>query len=305
MRQGTKRCHFDVHTVCEPVLNLLEKGNNSLPKLRKFLKVAPTCSSFDEMLQKLNLMRDNIEPGSADELYKNMLMENRDIFVFQRKMSRQHEVVKPEVVEEFLGFCIIRKPMGVYKMQIEYGIAKLIQDGDLPKGSMLTYKANKATWTSETFLVVGKKENAEENAKIFKAAQEEKEFYVLTEAHEDYDNDDDVYTISKDGIEVQLRIQKKRILCHSAVPGKRFTLYHVWGSSPWSLFREDNLVDIFNHNKFTFTNKEYPTMAKMTDGPVISCCKFKIKPRSYVNELTTIEAEPNIPRGFSSPPARA
>jgi hypothetical protein len=256
------------------------------------------------MLKKLNLMRDNIEPGSADELYKNMLMENRGIFVFQRK-TKQHEVVKPEVVEEFPELCIIRKPMGVQKMQIEYGIAKLIQDGDLPKGSMLTFKANKATWTSETFLVVGKKASAEENEKVFKA-QEEKEFCVITEVHDDYDDDDDtVYTISKDGTEVMLQIQKKKTLYHSAVPGKRFTLYHVWGSSPWSLFREDYIVDIFNHNKFTFTNKQYPTMAKMTDGPVISCCKFKIKPRSYVTELTTIEAEPIIPRGFSSPPARA
>jgi len=185
-----------VATICEPVAYLLAKlpRGISIQKFQRLNVVAPTCSSFEEMLEKLNLMRESIKEGSADDLYKTMLMENREMFVFKRKMPRQHEVVKPVIVRDVPELCIIRKPKAVQKEEIECGIEKLIQDGDLPKGSKLTTKANKATWHSETFLVVGKKES--ENDNIFKD-REEKEFYVITYVHEDYDADDDtVYTIS-------------------------------------------------------------------------------------------------------------
>jgi len=79
----------------------------------------------------------------------------------------------------------------------------------------------------------------------------------------------------------------------------KFTQYLVKGLSPWSLFREDNLVDIFCHNNFIFTNMPYQGMAKLTDGPLISCCKFKIKPRSYVSDVPPIDEGPTIPNGFS------
>jgi len=150
-------------------------------------------------------------------------------------------------------------------------------------------------------VLVGTKERVEENDSIFKD-REEKEFHVITEKHEAYDDDDDtVHTISKDGIDVKLQIKKLKTLYHPAVPDKTFTQYQVKGLSPWSLFREDNVVAIFYHNKFTFTNRSYPGMAKLTDGPLISCCKFKIKPRSYVSDLPPIDEEPTIPSGFRQP----
>ena len=70
MKRGMKRGSFDVATICEPVAYLLAKlpRGISIQKFQRLLVVAPTCSSFEEMLEKLNLMREGIKEGSSDDL---------------------------------------------------------------------------------------------------------------------------------------------------------------------------------------------------------------------------------------------
>lgn len=302
---------LDVDTMCEPFKALLDGPfsirNISFEKLKTLVTVAPTCSSFDEMLEKL--FPKEPKKGSYDEMYKKALMDNKDAFVFGSKRACRGEVVELEIVpgHDFEDFCIIRKPRDKHQKEIERGINKLIQDAKLPQGSMVKPDGwlpspwvNWATWYAETFLFVGKKTSPEENSKIVKAWQIEMEFHVITEIHAGYDDDDNSPRhISKGDLE--LKIVKKKTLYHPAVANKMFTLYHVKGSLPWKLYRADTCVDIFKHNNFNFTDKEYPGMAKLTKGPLISCCKYKMKKwRSVDSEILPIEEEPAIPEGFST-----
>jgi hypothetical protein len=303
-----------INAIAEPMNFLLKElpRGCGMKKLELLFRKYP-YENMDDLLEKNNLKNTKMEVGSADALFKEFLLKHQDKFDFQSsrgsswpaKRPRQSEAAEdfePNVPIDTPELLIIEKPMGVDKRQVQSYVQKSNQAADPVRQWALPpfYKTNRLTWSpaSHTYLVIVKE--PENNETIFGALQQ-KEFHVITEPHQQYDNDGDTYDISVHGNPLKLKIKKLRTLYHHlAPPTQKFTQYHVKGASPWSL-HELNLHQVLEAAGFKFTDKNYPGVSgKLTYGPVISCCHFKIEKPHGIADVPPINNPSFIPRGFSA-----
>jgi hypothetical protein len=320
-KDGGGSMKIAINAIAEPINFLLKElpRGCGMKKLEMLFRKYP-YDNMDDMLEKNNLKNPKMDEGSADASFKEFLLKHADKFDFQSlhvsswpaKKPRQSEAAEdfePQDPIETPELLIIEKPMGVDKRQVQSYVEKSNQAADPPGQWELPpyWRTNRMTWSpaSHTYLVIVKKP---ENKNIFDALQE-KEFHVITEPHQQYDNDGETYDISIPGNKLKLKIKKVRTLYHHlAPPAQKFTQYHVKGASSWSL-HEKNLHEVLEAAGFKFTDKNYTGVSgKLTYGPVISCCHFKIEKPHGIADVPPINNPPFIPRGFSAgvtgPPGR-
>jgi hypothetical protein len=205
----------------------------------------------------------------------------------------------------------------VGKWQIEEFLKECIDNEILPPSSKLSPKTNKLTWASEAFLIISK--TTQHENKIF-SAKMYKEFYIVTETHADYNDNEPgtshVISGEWDGwFKQELEIEKLGLLHHRDAPGQKFCKYIVRGTFRSRLYNEQYMYETLRQNNFVFTDMvENATHAgeKVTAGPVIVACGLEIELREEISSFKLITPDETresvhasiFAAGFQTPPPR-
>jgi hypothetical protein len=176
---------------------------------------------------------------------------------------------------------------------------------------------NKITWASEAFLIISKTPKHDERilrAKMYK------EFYIVTETHADYNDNEPgkshlIWGKWESWFEQELEIEKLGLLHHRDAPGKNFCKYLVRGTDDSPLYNERFMYETLLQNNFKFTGTvENANHADemLTAGPVVVACGLEIKLDSDISSFQPITPDETreygdasiFAAGFQTPPPR-